>query len=61
MVATTVANGTAVVVCPGGGYGSVGIDEGGVDIMEWLKPIGVTGQIPRRVSYRWEGLQGMII
>jgi len=43
----------AVMVCPGGGYGSVGIDTGGVDVMKWLGPRGVTGvflkyRVPKR-------------
>jgi acetyl esterase/lipase len=43
----------AILVCPGGGYGSVGISEGGVDIINWLKPLGVIGvfvkyRVPKR-------------
>lgn len=43
----------AILVCPGGGYGSLGVDEGGVDVIKWLKPLGVTGvylkyRVPKR-------------
>ncbi|MEX2381694.1 MAG: alpha/beta hydrolase [Opitutales bacterium] len=36
------ANGTAVVVCPGGGYGNLAMDHEGRQIGEWLSSIGVT-------------------
>lgn len=46
----------AVVVCPGGGYGGLGITEGGVDIINWLKPQGVTGvYLKYRVPKRHQG------
>lgn len=35
-------NGTAVVVCPGGGYRRLAIDKEGADIAAWLKGSGVT-------------------
>jgi acetyl esterase/lipase len=43
----------AIVVCPGGGYGSLGIDSGGVDVITWLKPLGIAGvymkyRVPKR-------------
>ena len=43
----------AIFVCPGGGYGSLGIEEGGVDIIHWLKPLGIAGvylkyRVPKR-------------
>lgn len=36
------ANGTAVVVCPGGGYGVLAIDHEGWDIGKWFNEMGVT-------------------
>lgn len=39
------ANGAAVVVCPGGGYGSLAMDHEGKQIGEWLNSIGVAGII----------------
>jgi acetyl esterase/lipase len=36
------ANGTAVVVCPGGGYGGLAVDHEGKQIGEWLNNLGVT-------------------
>lgn len=35
------ANGTSVVVCPGGGYGMLAIDHEGVQIATWLNSLGV--------------------
>jgi acetyl esterase/lipase len=35
--------GTAVVVCPGGGYGILAIDLEGTEVCQWLNSIGVTG------------------
>ncbi len=37
------ANGTAVVICPGGGYGFLAIDHEGKQVAEWLNSIGVAG------------------
>ncbi|WP_183576911.1 alpha/beta hydrolase [Mucilaginibacter sp. X5P1] len=36
------ANGTAVIVCPGGGYAILAIDLEGTEICTWLNSIGVT-------------------
>lgn len=36
------ANGTAVVVCPGGGYGGLAVDHEGKQVAEWLNGHGVT-------------------
>lgn len=36
------ANGTAVVVCPGGGYGFLADDHEGKQVAEWLNTLGVT-------------------
>ncbi len=43
------ANGAAVVVCPGGGYGGLAIDHEGHQIARWLNSLGVTAVI---VKYR---------
>ena len=45
--------GTAVLVCPGGGYNILAIDLEGTEVCEWLNSIGVTGvllkyRVPRR-------------
>src|SRR5439155_1199665 len=37
------AVGTAVVVCPGGGYGTLALDHEGRQIAEWLNGLGVAG------------------
>ncbi len=47
------ANGTAVVVCPGGGYNLLAWDKEGTEIAEWLNTLGVTAavlkyRVPRR-------------
>jgi acetyl esterase/lipase len=39
----SVANGTAVVICPGGGYGRLAIDHEGWDVAKWFNSIGVAG------------------
>jgi len=35
-------NGTAVLVCPGGGYGILAIEHEGTQVCEWLNSLGVT-------------------
>lgn len=35
--------GTAIVVCPGGGYGILAMDLEGTEVCDWLNSIGVTG------------------
>jgi acetyl esterase/lipase len=47
------ANGTAVVVCPGGGYSILALDLEGTEVCQWLNSIGVTGvllkyRVPKR-------------
>jgi acetyl esterase/lipase len=37
------ANGSAVVICPGGGYGFLAVDHEGKQVAEWLNSIGVAG------------------
>jgi acetyl esterase/lipase len=39
------ANGTAVVVCPGGGYGALMMSYEGHDIAKWLNSYGVAGVV----------------
>ena len=36
------ANGTAVIVCPGGGYNILAYQHEGIDVCKWLNSIGVT-------------------
>ena len=38
-----IVNGTAVVICPGGGYGFLAIGHEGRDIAIWLNSLGITG------------------
>lgn len=43
----------AVLVCPGGGYGSLGIQVGGADVIPWLNQLGIAGvymksRVPKR-------------
>ena len=47
------ANGAAVLVCPGGGYGILAARKEGAEIVQWLNKLGVTGillkyRVPRR-------------
>lgn len=58
------ANGTAVVVCPGGGYNILAMDLEGTEIASWLNSIGVTAvllkyRVPRRDKSKpyWAPLQ----
>jgi len=46
------ATGSAVVICPGGGYGGLAIDHEGHQIARWLNSLGVAGFI---VEYRHRG------
>lgn len=39
------ANGTSVIICPGGGFHTLSIDREGVDVAKWLNSIGVTAFI----------------
>jgi acetyl esterase/lipase len=48
------ANGTAVVVCPGGGYGFLAVDHEGKQIGEWLNQHGVTAfMLKYRIAPRY--------
>lgn len=49
------ANGTAVVICPGGGYQHLAIDKEGHDIARWLNGIGIAGIV---LKYRLPGRRG---
>lgn len=40
-------NGTAVVICPGGGYQKLAVGHEGEEISQWLNSLGVTGIILR--------------
>jgi len=51
------ATGTAVVICPGGGYGCCVVDKEGHDIARWLKSIGVAGIV---LKYRLPRPQGHV-
>lgn len=41
------ANGAAVVVCPGGGYGALAIDHEGKQIAQWLNSLGISAFVLR--------------
>lgn len=41
------ANGTAVVVCPGGGYGALAVDHEGKQIAEYLNNLGISAFVLR--------------
>ena len=45
--------GTAVVICPGGGYGHLSMDREGQQIADWLNSIGIAGLI---LKYRHGGV-----
>ena len=46
------ANGTAVIVCPGGGYGRLSMDKEGKAVAQWLNTLGVTALV---LDYRHAG------
>src|SRR5690349_14825472 len=48
-------NGTAVLVCPGGGYNILAMDLEGTEVCDWLNSIGVTGVL---LKYRVPRQQG---
>jgi acetyl esterase/lipase len=49
--------GTAVVVCPGGGYHILAMDLEGTEICQWLNSIGVTGVLLKYRVPKREGLE----
>jgi acetyl esterase/lipase len=42
IVAKEKANGTAVIICPGGGYARLAIDHEGYQVAEWLNTLGIS-------------------
>lgn len=52
----SLATGTAIVICPGGGYQHLAIDKEGHDIARWLTTIGITGVV---LKYRLPGQANM--
>jgi acetyl esterase/lipase len=49
------ANGSAIVICPGGGYGMLAMDHEGTQVAAWLNSIGVTGCILKyRLGRRYQ-------
>lgn len=59
------ATGTAVVICPGGGYSILSWSKEGLEIAEWFNSVGVTAfvlkyRVPRRLApekIHWEPMQ----
>jgi acetyl esterase/lipase len=49
------ASGTAVVVCPGGGYLTLAMDHEGSKVAEWLNAIGVTAFVLKYRVGTWDG------
>ena len=54
--ASAKAVGTAIVICPGGGYGHLAIDKEGHDVARWLNTIGIAGIV---LKYRLRGAAAM--
>ena len=46
------ANGAAMVICPGGGYGGLAVDHEGRQVAAWLNSLGVAGFV---LEYRHHG------
>ncbi len=46
------ANGSSIVVCPGGGYGNLAMGHEGRDVGEWLNTLGITAFV---LKYRHNG------
>lgn len=51
------ANGTAMVVCPGGGYTILAYDLEGTEICEWLNDMGITAVLLKYRVPRREGME----
>lgn len=51
------ANGTAMVVCPGGGYNILAYDLEGTEICEWLNDMGITAVLLKYRVPRREGME----
>ena len=55
------ANGTAVVICPGGGFSILAWDLEGTEVAEWLQSLGVTAVVLKyRVPTRQHGDDGTV-
>ncbi len=54
--AKATSTGTAIVICPGGGYQHLAIDKEGHDIARWLNTIGIAGLV---LKYRLPGSASM--
>jgi len=52
-----IASGSAIVVCPGGGYNILAYDLEGDEICEWLNTIGITAVLLKYRVPRREGLE----
>jgi acetyl esterase/lipase len=52
------ANGTGIVVCPGGGYERLALDKEGHDVARWLTSIGVAAFV---LKYRLPGKENMTL
>ncbi len=50
-------NGTAVIVCPGGGYNILAYSHEGVEVCEWLNSLGVAAGLLKYRVPRREGLE----
>ncbi len=49
------ANGTAVVICPGGGYGGLAIDHEGKQVAEWMNARGISAfMLKYRIAPRYK-------
>ncbi|MFO0919106.1 MAG: alpha/beta hydrolase [Planctomycetaceae bacterium] len=49
------ANGTGVVICPGGGYGNLAVDHEGTQVARWYNRIGVTAFVLKyRLAPRYQ-------
>lgn len=49
------ANGAALVICPGGGYGGLAVDHEGKKVAEWMNSLGVTAFVLRyRLGPRYQ-------
>ncbi len=46
------AAGTAIIICPGGGYGHLAMDHEGSQVADWLNSLGVTAFV---LDYRHAG------
>ena len=51
------ANGTAVIVCPGGGYVHLAMTHEGTDVCKWLNSLGITAFL---LKYRLPGDETMV-